>query len=318
VAGRQSDRQGCGRRRSDTIGLRNALLLKGGGSLRTKEIGFWLHGDMPPVRDRRSEFLPATISLCFLLRGFGLGFAIATPVGPVGILVIRRTLSDGRHVGFVSGLGAATADAVYGSIAAFGLTFISSALIGESAWIRLVGGAVLCYLGLTLIVSRPANAATSAEGRAGLGAYASVTFLTLTNPATILSFAGAFAAFGLTNPHGNYAAAAMLVVGVFLGSAIWWALLTGLVSLFRAPRRPSTGLGESSVRRVPGRLWTGLCGQRAWLRPQGPPGRLIHAFAGRTNEAARVERETRSVIGQVEAIEPSFCDPWHEWKPDPS
>lgn len=169
-----------------------------------------------------------------LLHGFGLGFAIAAPVGPVGILVIRRTLSGGQRIGLVSGLGAATAYAFYGSVAAFGLTFISSILISESTWIRLIGGALLCYLGLTLLISRPASAAASAEEQGLVAAYASVASLTLTNPATILSFAAAFAAFGLTNTHGNYLAASLLLLGVFLGSAFWWALLTTLVGLLRS------------------------------------------------------------------------------------
>ena len=92
-----------------------------------------------------------------LLRGLVVGFSIAAPVGPIGVLCIRRTLADGRAAGLVSGLGAATADAIYGSIAGFGLTFVSGFLLSQTGWLRLVGGAFLLYLGIRTLLSRPAE-----------------------------------------------------------------------------------------------------------------------------------------------------------------
>ncbi len=169
-----------------------------------------------------------------LLKGVVLGFSIAAPVGPIGVLCIRRTLADGRAHGLVSGLGAATADAIYGTIAAFGLSFISEVLIGQQNWIRLIGGAFLCYLGLRTLLSRPAEQAAQASGRGLVGAYTSTLFLTITNPATILSFAAIFAGLGIASGvGGDYGTAALLVLGVFMGSALWWFLLSGGVSLFR-------------------------------------------------------------------------------------
>ena len=170
----------------------------------------------------------------FFLRGLVIGFTIAAPVGPIGILCIRRTLAEGRIAGFVSGLGAASADAIYGCIAGFGLTFISSFLISHQAWLRLIGGAFLCYLGVRTFLARPAKpAAPDAEYRLA-GNYFSTFALTLTNPLTILSFAVIFAGLGLADTGGNYVTAVILVLGVFCGSALWWLLLSSGVSLFQA------------------------------------------------------------------------------------
>ena len=136
-----------------------------------------------------------------LLRGVLLGFAIAAPVGPIGVLCIRRTLAFGRITGLVTGLGAATADMCYGAVAAFGLAAVSSLLISQQHWIRLIGGAFLCYLGVTTILARPAAAAASARSGGLAAAYASTLALTLTNPLTILSFAAIFAGLGFAAQH---------------------------------------------------------------------------------------------------------------------
>jgi threonine/homoserine/homoserine lactone efflux protein len=173
------------------------------------------------------------MEISFLLRGLLIGFSIAAPVGPIGVLCIRRTLADGRMAGLVSGLGAASADALYGCIAGFGLAFISNFLISQQFVLRLVGGAFLCYLGIKTLLAKPAQQAASAKGTGLLGAYASTLFLTLTNPMTILSFVAIFAGLGLANSTGNYASAGILVLGVFTGSALWWLILVGGVGLFK-------------------------------------------------------------------------------------
>lgn len=166
------------------------------------------------------------------LQGLLLGFSIAAPVGPIGVLCIRRALADGRLSGLASGLGAATADAIYGSIAAFGLTFISGFLIDQKLWLGLLGGAFLCYLGVRTFFSQPAQQAALAQGHGLVGAYVSTFFLTLTNPMTILSFVMMFAA--IVRGSTDYTSAATVVLGVFTGSATWWLLLSGGVSLVRA------------------------------------------------------------------------------------
>src|SRR6266566_8617346 len=133
----------------------------------------------------------------FFLRGVAIGFSIAAPVGPIGVLCIRRTLAEGRGCGFASGLGAATADAVYGCVAGFGLTSVSNLLVSQQTWLRLIGGLFLCYLGVKSFFARQARSAAASKSGALTGAYASTFLLTLTNPMTILSFAAVFAGLGL-------------------------------------------------------------------------------------------------------------------------
>ena len=174
------------------------------------------------------------MDISFLLKGVIIGFSIAAPVGPIGLLCIRRTLAEGRTVGLVSGLGAATADAIYGCIAGFGLTFISTLLISQQVWFRVIGGLFLCYLGFKAFLSTPAEQMASAKRNGLMGAYASTFFLTLTNPMTILSFAAIFAGLGVASTSGNYVSAGVLVLGVFSGSAFWWLLLSTGAAVFRA------------------------------------------------------------------------------------
>lgn len=169
----------------------------------------------------------------FFLRGLGIGFAIAAPVGPIGVLCIRRTLAEGRTSGLLSGLGAASADAVYGAVAGFGLTAISNALVAQQHWLRLVGGLFLCWLGVKTFIARPAERAAEVSATGLVGAYVSTLVLTLTNPMTIFSFAVVFAGLGLASGAGNYASASALVLGVFIGSAFWWFLLSGGVAVLR-------------------------------------------------------------------------------------
>src|SRR5436190_17336014 len=162
----------------------------------------------------------------FLPRGIGVGFAIAAAVGPISLLTIRRTIAHGQAYGLASGAGVALADATYAGIAAFGLTAFTSTLVGARAILGVVGGSIIVLLGVRTVATQPGSAipAETAE-RPGLpGAFGSIFGLTLTNPMTILSFAAVFAAAGLAG-HGA-AEAGLLTAGVFLGSLLWWLLLT--------------------------------------------------------------------------------------------
>ena len=179
------------------------------------------------------------MDISFFLRGLIIGLSIAAPVGPIGILCIRRTLAEGRLSGFVSGLGAATADGFYGSVAAFGLTFISNFLVSQQFWFRPVGGIFLLYLGIKTFLAKPREGPALAVQRGLLNAYGSTLLLTLTNPITILSFAAIFAGLGLVSTDPNYLTAGITVIGVFLGSSCWWFLLSGGVTLFRNRFKPS-------------------------------------------------------------------------------
>jgi threonine/homoserine/homoserine lactone efflux protein len=172
------------------------------------------------------------------LRGVLIGFAIAAPVGPIGVLCIRRTLAYGRLSGFVSGLGAATADAVYGSIAAVGLTAVAGFLVEQRAALQWMGGFILLYLGLRTMFDRPrplpvAPSILPEQGRSSLQwrvncrvliqDFGSTFLLTLTNPMTILSFTAILAGLGAARVmEGGF----QIVMGIFTGSTLWWLTLS--------------------------------------------------------------------------------------------
>lgn len=171
-----------------------------------------------------------TENLSLFLRGLLIGISIAAPVGPIGILCIRRTLAEGKLKGFLSGMGAASADMVYGAIAAFGLTVVTDLLVDNAIWLHLIGGCFLLYLGVKTFLEKPANHAMQASQSGYFGAYISTFFLTITNPMTILSFAAIFAG---TMFLGNTSSPIALVAGVFAGSAAWWLALSLGVGLMR-------------------------------------------------------------------------------------
>ena len=181
-----------------------------------------------------------------LLRGFVLGFAIAASPGPIFFLCLRRTLLRGRLYGFVSGLGVASADGFYAAVAAFGFAAVVSAVAGGRRPLALVGGAVLIGLGLRILFERrdisPDSPATSGRGLAW--AYVSTFGLTITNPATIISFAALAATLGLS-AGGGPARPVALVAGVLLGSAAWWGVLAIGASPIRTRLTPGVIRGVS-------------------------------------------------------------------------
>ena len=172
--------------------------------------------------------------LGLLVQGIILGFSIAAPVGPIGVLCIRRTLQNGFKSGLASGLGAASADAVYGVIAAAGLTLAADFLAEQQIWLGILGGAFLLFLGVRTFRSPPPEA----DGQAPLtnklgGDYLSTFLLTLSNPITIFSFAAMFGGLNAGSGSGFQASAFVLVLGVFSGSALWWLGLSVSVNFFR-------------------------------------------------------------------------------------
>ncbi len=182
-----------------------------------------------------------------LLRGLVVGLSIAAPVGPIGLLCIRRTLAQGRVYGLASGLGAATADALYGCLAGLGLSAVSAMLLRWQLWLGLIGGAYLVYLGLrtaALPIKEPVRAGRW-QGIAG--AYGSTLALTLSNPVTIVAFAAVMVGLGLAEHDASRAA--QLVAGVFLGSTLWWVGLTSVVGMLR---RWATGPALRWINRVSG------------------------------------------------------------------
>ncbi|MGQ9859929.1 MAG: LysE family translocator [Thermodesulfobacteriota bacterium] len=176
-----------------------------------------------------------------LLKGGLVGFCLAVPLGPVNVLCMRRTLTHGRASGLASGLGAALADGIYGGIAGFGVQFAAQAILESQIWLRLLGGALLCYLGYRSFAAKPAQVVATNSHNGVVGDVLSTFLLTLTNPMTIISFAAVFAAMGISKEEGGVAGASLLVVGVFLGSMSWWTVLAWIVGLFRG-KMGSVGL----------------------------------------------------------------------------
>lgn len=164
------------------------------------------------------------------LRAFIIGISIAAPIGPIGVICIRRTLANGRAAGFISGLGAASADMVYGAIAAFGLTAITGLLVETAFWLRIAGGLFLLYLGIKTFLEKPSDTPAQTAQGGLLRMYISTFFLTITNPMTILSFAAIFAGTMLGSEVGS---PLVMVAGVFAGSAVWWLGLSFGVGIVR-------------------------------------------------------------------------------------
>ncbi|MBL4908017.1 MAG: LysE family transporter [Sneathiella sp.] len=165
--------------------------------------------------------------LILFIKGLGLGAAVAAPVGPVGALCIRRAVILGRIPAITSGIGAAVADAFYGSVAAFGLTAVSAFMIQYQDPAALIGGLFLLWLSFRIVRSSGETAvpAKTETSKSKLKGFVTTFLLTMTNPVTILSFIAIFAGIGFINTASGGKSASLLVLGVFLGSTLWWVFL---------------------------------------------------------------------------------------------
>lgn len=188
-------------------------------------------------------------------RGLIVGFTIAAAVGPISLLTIRRTLAHGQLYGLVSGLGVATADATYAGIAAFGLTAISGLLVSGRLALGLIGGLIVIGLGLRTLLSHPGTEAVERDRPGLVQAYGSIYGLTMTNPMTILAFAALFAGFGFAVGAGSLLDAGTLTAAVWLGSALWWVVLTSIVASLR---RRISGRGLLWINRLSGAALVGF------------------------------------------------------------
>lgn len=188
-------------------------------------------------------------SLLFL-KGLGIGFLMAVPIGPAGILCIRKSLTEGRSHGLFIGLGAATVDALYSGIAAFGVSFVSDMIADHQVPMRLAGGGLLLFLGTGMFRVSRTDFADRSDGRGLLGSYLTTVVLGLTNPVTLFAFLAVFAAVGLGS--GLIDVSTFLpVLGVFAGSCLWFVTLTYTATLFR--KRLDDG-GLIWVNRISGAL----------------------------------------------------------------
>jgi len=181
------------------------------------------------------------MDLSVFIKGLIVGIAIAIPIGPVGFLCAQRTLTDGKLHGFTSGLGAACADALYASIAAFGLTFISDFLVEKQLWLRVLGGIFLCIIGIRVFYSKAQKKQNGDDTICHVTNFGSAFLVTASNPMTFIMLAGAFAGLGIVGSETDYTGAGSLVAGVFTGSLFWWVVLCISVGIFHK----SLGLSKS-------------------------------------------------------------------------
>lgn len=172
------------------------------------------------------------MDILFLLKGIIIGFGMAIPVGPISIICIRKTLLKGRPQGRIVGLGAATADLCYSSVAVFGITIIYDFIIHERLWIRLIGGILLLFIGIKTFMAKPNTPIDEDTEATGWASYVSTLFLTLSNPLTFFAFIAIFSALGVEKEFGFWAAFST-VLGVFTGSLGWFFLLSTFVNRYR-------------------------------------------------------------------------------------
>ncbi|TMC39705.1 MAG: hypothetical protein E6J25_12045, partial [Chloroflexi bacterium] len=235
-----------------------------------------------------------------LALGFLVGFPIAASPGPIFFLVLRRTLARGWRSGLVSGLGVATGDAIYAALAAFGVAVVTNFLIGQRRWIGLAGGIALALIGLRVLVVHGARAANppgvqrDGTRRPLAGAYLSILALTLSNPPTILSFTAVFAGLGLRVGAG-WQLAVGLVVGVMAGSAIWWVVLTALVSALRRRVTPAVTRGIGVVSGL-ALIGFGRPGRRV-IRRRGDHRQLLSSVGMMVRLTSSVPRSTWASAG---------------------
>lgn len=174
------------------------------------------------------------MSLLIFFKALLVGFLISFPIGPIGILCLRRMLTDGPLAGVASGLGAATADAIYGCIAAMGLSFVSSYIFEHQFFFRFVGGLVLIALGTTIVISKQEAKLKSRTHTDIFHSYLSTFLLTFTNPITLLSFMGIFTILGISvNSYENISEILLVVLGVFLGASLWWISMAASITVLQ-------------------------------------------------------------------------------------
>ena len=170
--------------------------------------------------------------LLFFLKGIAAGFVVAIPVGPVAMLCIRRTLATSMISGYATGLGAAVADTIYAIVAAYGISFIADILFTNNFWFRLIGGVILCLMAARMLSAPPTESKAQDTGKL-FGDFVSALVITGTNPITLIAFGVIFTSIDVATAGDRYEWAGALIAGVFVGSAAWWVLLTGLTAICR-------------------------------------------------------------------------------------
>ena len=198
------------------------------------------------------SLFPGLIDLAFV-RGIIVGFALAAPVGPVAVMCIRRAMTCGFFKAFVTGLGAALADMLFGAVAGLGLTVISTFVLDNERIIGLAGGALVVALGVSTYRAPVVVSAGAVVVKSLHRDFAAAFMMAITNPATMIAAAGVFAALGGVDVYSAPVTALWLVLGVFLGSALWWVILSGAVAVLR---RPLVNTGMPWLNKISGSIIT--------------------------------------------------------------
>ncbi|SDB92016.1 LysE family translocator [Williamwhitmania taraxaci] len=176
------------------------------------------------------------MGLVLLIKGIIVGLLASIPLGPIGVICIQRTINKGRLSGFMSGIGAATADTIFATIAGFSLTFIINFIEEKQFFFQVAGGFIVMALGISIFYTNPIRQLKRHRKNKGslIEDYLSVLFLTITNPLAVFLFIGLFATLRIVSPGGNVLYAGILLSGVFIGAAAWWLVLSTVVNRFRA------------------------------------------------------------------------------------
>lgn len=182
--------------------------------------------------------MDVNVDLILFLRGIAIGFAVAAPIGPVGILCIRKALAEGRLAAFVAGLGAALADTLFGAVAVLGIGAVVEGLQGQTATLKLIGGLFMIGLGLHTWRSASFDIGPDSEKSGKWRDFVTTFFITITNPGTILGVAGVFAALGPSSRAEGQIQSGLLIAGVFVGSALWWLVLSAAAAAARGHVTP--------------------------------------------------------------------------------
>lgn len=173
--------------------------------------------------------------LDYIIKGIIIGLSVSIPLGPIGILVIQKTLSKGKKSGFVTGLGAAFADFIYAILASLGISFIINSLVEHHIYFQIIGGVFLLYLGYSVFVTNTIKQFRNQNGSSNLiGDFLSTFFLTITNPMALLLFFGVFAGIGFLQEKFDYSSIIYIILGVNIGTVLWWYTLSTLINLFRS------------------------------------------------------------------------------------
>ena len=179
------------------------------------------------------------MELQLLIKGIIVGLVVSTPIGPMGVLCVQRTLNKGKSSGFSSGMGIATADAIFALIAGLGISFIIHFLSEQQLIIKIIGGLVIAFIGLRIFIANPVKQLKKhrREGKNLFEDFISILFMALSNPLTVFLYIAIFAGLNLHDVAAGYSSALLVVAGVFVGASISWFAISTVVNYFRAKIR---------------------------------------------------------------------------------